>query len=111
MLDQDAKRGRKYKLFLLDGAFFEWDVAKAELNVRKHGVTFEEAASVFGDEHGRIFSDPDHSGDESRFLLVGVSSSRRLLIVVSVERGERVRLISARQVTKKERRVYEEENR
>lgn len=104
-------RSRKHKLFLLEGAFFEWDVEKAELNVRKHGVTFEEAASVFGDEHGQIFSDPDHSGDESRFLLVGISSSRRLLIVVSVERGERVRLISARRVTKKERKVYEEENR
>jgi uncharacterized DUF497 family protein len=54
------------------------------LNVRKHGVTFEEAASVFGDEHGKIFSDPDHSGDESRFLLVGVSNNRRLLIVVLI---------------------------
>jgi len=54
----------------LDGAFFERDVEKAELNARKHGVRFENAASVFGDEHGRIFSDPDHSEDESRFFLV-----------------------------------------
>ncbi len=103
-------RSRRHTLFLLDGTFFEWDAQKAELNVERHGVTFEEAASVFGDERGRVFPDPDHSSDELRFLLVGMSGRKRLLIVVSAERGERVRLISARRVTRRERKVYEEEN-
>ncbi|WP_213807673.1 BrnT family toxin [Granulicella sp. dw_53] len=102
-------RGRRNTLYLLGGTFFEWDVEKAASNVQKHGVSFEEAASVFGDEAARVYADPDHGDDESRFLLVGESGLGRLLVVASVERGERVRLISARRVTKRERRDYEEE--
>jgi uncharacterized DUF497 family protein len=97
------------ELFLLDGALFEWDPAKALDNRRKHGIRFEEAATVFADEDAKVYSDPDHSEDEGRFLLVGWSSRRRLLIVASMERGQRVRLISARRLTRSERRDYEEE--
>jgi hypothetical protein len=94
--------------YAFEGILFEWDRAKATSNVRKHGVTFGEAATVFGDAQGVMISDPDHSEDESRFLLVGRSSLRRLLVVVSVERGERVRLISARRAVRREMKVYEE---
>ena len=102
-------RGQRHELYMLDGTFFEWDTAKAAENVLKHGVTFEEAGSVFKDEHARVYGDPDHSDDESRFLLVGSSIPRRLLIIASVERGERIRLISARPVTRRERQDYEKE--
>jgi len=96
-------------LHLLAGMVFEWDTAKAIANKQKHGVMFEEAATVFGDKDARLFGDPDHSEDESRFLLVGASVDKRLLIVASVERGERIRLISARPVTRGERQDYEKE--
>jgi hypothetical protein len=72
-------------------------------------VTFEEAATVFGDPLSITIADPDHSGDEQRYLVLGLSSRRRLLVVAHSERGDAVRIISARRVTRRERRTYEEE--
>jgi uncharacterized protein len=88
---------------------FRWDPRKAAANVRKHGVTFEEAATVFADPLSLTIADPDHSGEEQRFLVLGLSSRRRLLVVAHSERGDAVRIISARRVTRRERRTYEEE--
>ncbi len=90
------------------GYIFEWDPVKAEANVRKHGVTFDEASTVFGDPLNLLISDPDHSLDEERYLLLGMSNRRRLLIVAFAERPPRTRLISARRATREERRQYEE---
>ena len=87
---------------------FEWDPAKAEENSRKHGVTFEEAASVFGDPLARIFDDPDHSSDEPREIIVGYSDRQRLLLVAFTERAPRVRIISARPATRHERQSHEQ---
>jgi len=87
---------------------FEWDPAKATANSRKHGVTFEEAGSVFGDPMAVTFADPDHSTDEERRLTFGYSQSSRLLLVSHCDRGRRVRIISARLATRQERRIYEE---
>ncbi|HRI56055.1 MAG: BrnT family toxin [Anaerolinea sp.] len=89
---------------------FVWDSAKAAQNQRNHGVSFEEARSVFFDENARFESDPDHSVDEDRFLLLGMSYAFRILLVVHCYREEdhMIRLISARKATKTERRQYEE---
>lgn len=87
---------------------FEWDPRKAASNLAKHAVSFEEAATVFGDPLGRISSDPRHSTDEERFVILGVSRLRRVLIVMFVDRGEAVRIVSARRATPRERRNYEE---
>lgn len=87
---------------------FEWDPRKAAYNVRKHGVSFEEAVQVFGDPLARIFDDPGHSSGELRELIVGHAARHRLLIVSFVERGDRVRILSARPATSSERRDYEE---
>ena len=92
----------------MSGVEFEWDPAKAIANLAKHGVTFEEALTVFMDPIARIHADPDHSEAESREIIVGHSIHQRLLLVSFAERGERVRLISARLATKRERRDYEE---
>jgi uncharacterized DUF497 family protein len=86
---------------------FEWDPWKAERNVEKHGVSFEEARTVFGDPLGRITADPRHSVEEERCVLLGLSSARRLLAVMFADRGEAIRLISARRATPRERRDYE----
>lgn len=86
---------------------FEWDPVKAEANARKHGVPFREASTVFGDPLSATLPDPDHSERESRFLLLGRSSTGRFLIVAATEHGARIRLISAREMTPKERRSYE----
>ncbi len=91
------------------GYIFEWDPAKAEANRRKHGVTFDEASTVFGDPLNLLMSDPDHSLAEERYLLLGMSNRRRLLVVAFAERPPRTRLISARRATRRERRRYEEE--
>jgi uncharacterized DUF497 family protein len=91
------------------GYIFEWDPAKADANTRKHGVTFDEASTVFGDPLNLLMSDPDHSLDEERYLLLGMSNRRRLLVVAFAERPPRTRLISARRATRRERRRYEEE--
>jgi uncharacterized protein len=87
---------------------FEWDKNKAAGNLSKHGVGFEEAQTVFDDPLLIEFYDPDHSEDEARYLIVGVSARRRLLIVSYTERGDSIRLISAREVTRSERKAYEE---
>jgi uncharacterized DUF497 family protein len=87
---------------------FEWDATKARENVRTHGVAFEEALTVFADPLARIFDDPDHSGTESRELIVGHSAQQRLLVVSFTERHPRTRIISARETTPRERRAYEE---
>jgi uncharacterized DUF497 family protein len=91
------------------GYIFEWDPVKAEANIRKHGVTFDEASTVFGDPLNLLIADPDHSLDEERFLLLGMSNRRKLLVVAFAERPPRTRLISARRATRHERRRYEEE--
>jgi len=87
---------------------FEWDPRKALSNLGKHGVPFEEAASVFGDPLGRIVSDPRHSVEEERLVLLGLSREGRLLAVMFTERDDAVRLISARRATSRERRDYGE---
>jgi uncharacterized DUF497 family protein len=87
---------------------FEWDLRKAAANLVKHGVSFGEAATVFGDPLGRIVSDPRHSSDEERFVMLGLSQDRRLLAVMYVDRREVIRIISARLATGYERRNYEE---
>ena len=89
---------------------FEWDAEKDESNQAKHGVSFDEASTVFGDPFALTIDDPDHSWEEHRFLTTGYSSGRRLIIVAQVDRDERVRIISAREVTAAERRNYEEES-
>ena len=88
---------------------FSWDPRKAAANRRKHGVTFEEAATVFADRLSVTIPDPDHSTiKEDRFVIVGQSEPERLLVVSHVERGNDIRLISARLATRRERRIYEE---
>ncbi|MGC1417705.1 MAG: BrnT family toxin [Candidatus Acidiferrum sp.] len=89
---------------------FDWDERKNQSNRVKHGVWFEEAESVFSDPHARLFDDPEHSEEEDRFLLLGVSSAARPLVVVHCyrESDSAVRIISARKATKKEVRFYEE---
>lgn len=87
---------------------FQWDARKAAGNRAKHKVSFQEAVTVFGDPLGRITDDPRHSGDEERSVLLGQSDRRRLLVVMFTERGEAIRLISARKATRRERRKYEE---
>ncbi|MBB4846114.1 uncharacterized DUF497 family protein [Paucibacter oligotrophus] len=87
---------------------FEWDEQKAAANAKKHGVTFEEARSVFVDERAKLIDDPDHSEDEERFVILGLSSSLRLLLVCHCYRSEGhvIRLISARKATARESRSY-----
>ncbi len=92
------------------GYIFEWDPVKAEANTRKHGVTFDEASAVFGDPLNLFMPDPDHSLGEERYLLLGMSARRRLLVVAFAERLPRTRLISARRATRQERRRYEEKH-
>ena len=87
---------------------FEWDPRKAKVNLAKHGVSFEEAVTVFGDSLGRITDDPRHSETEERYVLLGESARRRLLAVMFTERGQAIRLVSARKATRTERREYEE---
>lgn len=87
---------------------FEWNTQKAATNLAKHKVSFEQAASAFGDPLGRIVSDPRHSSDEERLALLGLSQAGRLLAVMYVERGAVIRIISARRATRRERRDYEE---
>ena len=88
---------------------FEWSQPKARANLRKHGVSFEEAKSVFYDEYARQFFDDEHSKDEERFILLGKSNRSRILIVCHCEResGNIIRIISARKATARERKFYE----
>jgi len=87
---------------------FEWDESKASANVAKHGVSFDEAKTVFYDERARLISDPDHSADEERFILLGCSSGLKLLIVCHCYRANDgvIRIISARKATKREAASY-----
>ena len=86
---------------------FEWDSVKATTNARKHGVTFDEASTVFGDPLALLMPDPDHSEGEERYVLLGMSTQQRLLVVAFAERPPRTRLISARRAVRRERRRYE----
>jgi uncharacterized DUF497 family protein len=95
--------------FVAGEVTFEWDATKAATNKRKHGVSFEEAATAFLDPLARIFNDPDHGHGELRFLLVGTSAMNRMVIVVHVERGESLRIISARLASGRERSNLESE--
>ena len=87
---------------------FEWDAEKAATNFRKHGVAFDEAVTAFGDPLSFLLQDPDHSFGEERYLVLGISSAGRLLVVAFVERPPRTRIISARLATRRERQNYEE---
>jgi len=87
---------------------FQWDKNKAQTNLVKHGISFQEAATVFGDPLSVTIPDPDHSMVEDRFVIVGHSHRHRLLVVIFAERGDSMRIISARSATKNERTLYED---
>lgn len=87
---------------------FEWDPQKASANIRKHNVSFNEATTVFGDLLSSTAPDPDHGERENRYVTVGTSVKHRLLIMAHTERGGRIRIISARELTRNERKAYEE---
>jgi len=87
---------------------FEWDAEKARENLRKHGVSFDEAVTAFSDRLSALLPDPDHSVAEERYLVMGQSTRGRLLVVSFVERPPRTRIISARLATRRERQDYEE---
>jgi len=89
---------------------FEWDPGKARKNRPKHRISFQEAATVFGDPLAVTYPDPDHSLSEQRFITLGMSSTGRVLMVAHVDRDENVRIVSARRTTQRERKSYEEEN-
>ena len=89
---------------------FEWDPDKAATNLKKHGISFEEAATSFFDVLSVTISDPLHSEVEKRAVLIGQSSNGRLLVTVHADRGSRIRLISARTAARKERKHYEKAN-
>ena len=89
---------------------FEWDPDKADANFAKHGVSFAEAATVFADPLSTTFDDPDHSEEEDRYIIIGLSNRSRLLVVAHTDRDERTRIISAREATHSERQFYEEGN-
>ena len=87
---------------------FEWDENKAKINLRKHGISFEEARTVFYDERARLIADPDHSEDEDRFILLGMGSALRLVVVCHCYRDEGlIRIISARKATGNESKAYD----
>ena len=88
---------------------FEWDEEKAEINLKKHGISFEKSKVVFGDPFSITTDDPDHSKKEQRFIDIGKSASGRLLVVVYTERGNKTRIISCRKATPSERRIYEKQ--
>jgi uncharacterized protein len=92
----------------MDAPTFEWDPAKATANAKAHGVSFEEAVTVFQDPMAKVHPDPDHSESERREILIGHSMQARLLLVAFTDRQGKIRLISARRVTRRERREYEE---
>lgn len=91
------------------GYIFDWDPDKSKANLRKHGVPFEEATTVFGDPLALLMTDPDHSIEEERYVLLGTSTRQRMLVVAFAEKSPLTRLISARRATRSERRKYEEE--
>lgn len=87
---------------------FEWDADKAARNLAKHDVSFQEAATVFGDPLSMTYYDPDNSDEEDRYITIGHSSTGQVLIVSHTDREDRIRIISARRATRKERKSYEE---
>ena len=87
---------------------FEWHETKAKSNLAKHGVSFEEAATVFGDPLSVTIPDPAHSQAENRFVILGISHNQKLLVVVHTDRGDNIRIISARRASRRERINYEE---
>ena len=91
----------------MDMLEFEWDPEKAASNLKKHGVSFEEAATVFRDQLSLTFYDPDHSVDEDRYITIGTSTDGRLIIVSHTDRDDHIRIISARNATRRERKMYE----
>ena len=99
---------RAYLQHQVSSLEFTWNQAKARANLKKHGVSFDEAQSVFLDESARLLDDPDHSEDEDRFILLGMSAAPRLLVVVRAYRETTglIRIISARKATPRERRAY-----
>jgi uncharacterized DUF497 family protein len=86
---------------------FEWDLKKSESNIEKHGISFEEASTIFGDPLSLTIEDPLHSRGERRMVQIGMSHKNRLLVVVFTERSDNIRIISARKATKKEKVNYE----
>jgi hypothetical protein len=90
------------------GLRFTWDQRKAAANARKHGVTFREASTAFADPLSITIPDPEHSLGEQRFVLIGLSHQRRLLVVAHTERSDTIRIINARPATRHERQTYEE---
>ena len=90
------------------GLFFEWDKEKASTSFKKHGISFEEASTVFGDTWSVTMSDPLHSNAEDRFIIIGYSYKHRLVVVVHTERGDKIRIITARLATKTERNFYDQ---
>jgi len=95
---------------MIDELKFTWDERKSHSNLKKHGISFDEALTVFDDIHARLMPDPDHSEEEERFLLLGLSAGSRILTVVHCYRDEQnvIRIISARKSTKKEQDQYKE---
>jgi len=87
---------------------FGWDPAKAARNLRKHDVSFNEAATVFGDSFAITVPDPDHSAEENRYITIGMSDRGRLVMIAHAQRREQIRIISARRLTRNERRDYED---
>jgi uncharacterized protein len=94
----------------MQGLSFDWDKEKNKSNLKKHGISFEEAQTVFVDENALLIHDPDHSGEEDRFILLGLSAKPRLLVVCHCYREieEVIRIISARKATRVEQKIYEE---
>lgn len=90
------------------GYVFEWDARKAATNLKKHGVSFDEATTVFGDPLSLLMDDPKHSLNEQRYLVMGMSSQQRLIVVAFAERPPQTRLISARLASRQERNFYEQ---
>ena len=86
---------------------FEWDSRKARSNLAKHGVSFEEAATVFGDRLSLTIPDPEHSRAEQRYVTMGAAFTGKLLVVVHTDRGDNIRIISARRASRRERKSYE----
>jgi uncharacterized protein len=105
----DPKVGRRGTQWYPDWVRFDWDEEKAAANIAKHGVSFNEAATVFGDSLGWAYPDPDHSESEQRWVTIGLSEVGRILVISHTDKGEGVtRIISARRATRKERNFYEE---
>jgi uncharacterized DUF497 family protein len=86
---------------------FEWDSKKERANRRKHGISFDEARTIFSDPQELLIADPEHSEDEERLISVGISNRKRILLVVYTEKGDRIRLISARRAAPREQEQYE----